>query len=119
MIDIPDFVFPTDTQGNKLCPRCKKLISKCDCPSYEPPKLKIKTSAPSIRLDKSGRKGKIVTLIEGLSPNEKILKELSRSLKTKTGSGGTYYVEGTFGTIEIQGDHKNVIQKFFKDQDIG
>ena len=115
MIDIPDFVFPTDTQGNQLCPRCKKLAAQCECPSYQPPKVKSKKFVPSIRIGKSGRKGKVITVIKGLSPDERALKNLAKLLKTKTGSGGTYYVEDMFGVIEIQGDHKDVIQKIFND----
>ncbi len=111
MIDIPDSIFPTDKEGNQLCPRCKKLVAQCDCPSYEAPKAKPKKYIPSIRLDKSGRKGKIVTVIAGLSSSEEDLKQLSKMLKTKTGSGGTYYVKDGLGIIEIQGDHKQVIQK--------
>lgn len=115
MIDIPDFVFPTDAQGNKLCPRCKKTVPQCNCPGYEAPKLKPVKWTPSVKLDKSGRKGKIVTVIKGLSPNEAILKDLSKILKTKTGSGGTYYVEDRMGVIEIQGDHQTAIQKILSD----
>ncbi len=115
MIDIPDFVFPTDAEGNKLCPRCKKPVPKCDCPSYKASKLTPPRFTPSIRLDKSGRKGKIVTVIKGLSPNEATLKDLSKILKTKTGSGGTYYVEDRMGVIEIQGDHKDAAQKILLD----
>jgi translation initiation factor 1 len=109
MIDIPDFVFPTDAQGNKLCPRCKKPVSSCDCPVYEAPKPKPAKFTPTIKLDKSGRKGKIVTVIKGLPLAT--LKDLSTMLKTKIGSGGTYYVEDRVGVIEIQGDHKDVVQK--------
>ena len=116
MIDIPDSIFPTDEQGRQLCPRCKKILSQCQCPSYEPVKAKAPKWTPSIRLDKSGRKGKIVTMIEGLPSDEKLLKNLSKKLKTKTGSGGTYYFKDGNGIIEIQGDHKDVVWRILNDE---
>ena len=114
MIDIPDFVYPKDTNGNALCPRCKELVAQCSCPSFEPAKPKSQPIKPSIRLDRSGRKGKVVTLIGALPRNEAYLKDLAKELKVKTGSGGTFYVAENGGTIEIQGDHKEVVMGFFR-----
>lgn len=114
MIKIPDFIYPKDEQGQALCPRCRKLIAACDCPSLEPPKPKSAPVIPKIRLDKSGRHGKYVTLIEHLPRNESYLKDLAKKLKMKTGSGGTYYLSEGFGTIEIQGDHQKTIKQFFE-----
>jgi translation initiation factor 1 (eIF-1/SUI1) len=114
MIDIPDFVYPKDPSGNALCPRCKKLVAQCICPSIEPPKRKSPPIKPSIRLDKSGRAGKVVTLIGALPRNEAYLKDLSKELKVKTGSGGTFYLAENGGTIELQGDHKEMVMEFFR-----
>jgi translation initiation factor 1 (eIF-1/SUI1) len=113
MIDIPDFVYPKDSNGNALCPRCKKLVTQCDCPSFEGAKQKSKSIKPSIRLDKSGRRGKVVTLIGALPSNEAYLKDLAKELKVKTGSGGTFYLAENGGTIELQGDHKEMVKEFF------
>jgi translation initiation factor 1 len=55
-----------------------------------------------IRLDAKGRKGKQVTLIEGLQHNPDTMEEIARILKQHCGAGGT--VKG--GTIEIQGDQR-------------
>ena len=113
MIDIPDFVYPKDPSGNALCPRCKKLVGQCDCPSLEPAKPRSQSLKPSIRLDKSGRRGKVVTLIRALPRNEAYLKDLAKELKMKTGSGGTFYLSEDGGTIELQGDHKEMVREFF------
>jgi translation initiation factor 1 len=55
----------------------------------------------TVRLDRKGRGGKSVTVIEGLQlpagDSEKLLKQL----KTKFGTGGAV----KNGAIEIQGDH--------------
>jgi translation initiation factor 1 len=115
MIHIPDSIYPKDAQGQPLCPRCKNPIKACDCPSLEPAKPKPVKVLPKIRLEKNGRKGKIVTLVEGLLPSEIYLKGLSKTLKTSTGSGGTYYISENSGVVEIQGDHKKAIEKFFND----
>ncbi len=113
MINIPDFVYSKDNAGNSLCPRCKKQIKVCDCPSLEPVKAKIIKVLPKVRLDKSGRKGKSVTLIENLPCNETYLKDLAKQLKIRTGSGGTFYFSEGSGVVEVQGDHKKLIEQFF------
>jgi translation initiation factor 1 len=114
MIDIPDFVYPKDQNGNALCPQCRKPVPQCDCPSGEPVKSKSQPIKPGIRLDRSGRKGKVVTLIESLPRNEEYLKELAKTLKVKTGSGGTFYLAENGGTVELQGDHKELVREFFR-----
>jgi translation initiation factor 1 (eIF-1/SUI1) len=116
MIDIPDFVYPKDLNGNELCPKCRKLVSLCDCPFVGPAKLKPQSIKPSIRLDRSGRKGKVVTLIGNLPHNEVYLRDLAKTLKVKTGSGGTFYFAENSGTVELQGDHKEIVIKFFKEK---
>ena len=115
MIDIPDFVYPKDSSGKPLCPRCEKFVSQCDCPSIEPAKLKSLPIKPSIRLDRSGRKGKVVTIIGALPPNEAFLKDLAKTLKVKTGSGGIFLMDENGGTIELQGDHKESLIEFFRE----
>ncbi len=110
MINIPDSVFPKDAEGNFLCPQCQKKISLCGCPAYEPPKPKARAITPIIRLDKSGRKGKIVTVIKNLPRDDAYLKNLAKTIKMKTGSGGTSYVSDEGGVIEIQGDHALTIK---------
>ena len=67
-----------------------------------------------VRLDKSGRKGKVVTVIDGLPRNEDYLKTLAKTIKSNTGSGGTFYLGEESGVIEIQGDHRLAIKEIFK-----
>ncbi len=116
MIDIPDFVYPKDPNGNALCPRCNKLVTQCDCPVIEPVKLKPCPVRPSVRIDRSGRKGKIVTLIEDLPHDRAYLEDLAKILKGRTGSGGTFYMADSSGTIELQGDHKKFVVEYFRKQ---
>jgi len=55
----------------------------------------------TVRLDRKGRGGKSVTVIEGLQMAQKEREALLKQLKAKLGTGGT--VKGT--CLEIQGDH--------------
>ena len=52
-----------------------------------------------VRLDRKGRGGKSVTLIEGLPMQEK--ERLLKQLKTRLGTGGTM----KDGCLELQGEH--------------
>lgn len=52
-----------------------------------------------------GRKGKGVTLINGLPLEGTPLKEFAKKLKQKCGTGGTV----KNGVIEIQGDHRDLL----------
>lgn len=65
------------------------------------------------RIEKGGRGGKTVTVIDQLPKHETFLAELCKELKTKCGSGGTYSMEGKEGLIEIQGDKRAAIKAIF------
>lgn len=67
------------------------------------------------RLEKSGRGGKTVTVIDGLPRHETFLKQLCKELKSKCGTGGTFVLGKEAGIIEIQGD-KRVQLKALLDQ---
>ena len=58
-----------------------------------------------VRLDKKGRGGKAVTLIEGLSMASNDMDSLLKKLKSRFGTGGA--VKDT--VIEIQGDRRDAI----------
>jgi translation initiation factor 1 len=61
-----------------------------------------KGTSVRVRLDAKGRKGKQVTLVEGLHHNPATIEEIARTLKQHCGAGGTVKE----GAIEIQGDHR-------------
>lgn len=93
------------TEFGTMCPGCNKPAAKCICQGKQSP-LK---SDGIVRLMKEtkGRKGKGVTLITGVPLNNEGLKKLAKSLKKKCGSGGSL----KNGVIEIQGDHRDVLEK--------
>ena len=61
-----------------------------------------------VMLDRKQRKGKEVTLIKGFVGSEEDLKELSRKLKIKLGTGGS----AKDGEIIIQGDFRERVMEF-------
>ena len=58
-----------------------------------------------IRLDRKGRGGKSVTVIEGLRISAKDGEKLLKQLKAKLGTGGTL----KDGSLEIQGEHCDAV----------
>jgi translation initiation factor 1 len=62
-------------------------------------------SGTSVRLDRKGRGGKSVTVIEGLQISVKDSEKLLKQLKAKLGTGGTI----RNGSLEIQGDHCDAV----------
>lgn len=63
-----------------------------------------------VSLDKSGRAGKMVTLVEGFSGPDAELEKLSKELKTYCGTGGS----SKDGIILIQGDVRQKVAGFLE-----
>ncbi|MDG5816519.1 hypothetical protein QA601_15585 [Chitinispirillales bacterium ANBcel5] len=104
-----ELVYSTDPEENKRCKRCKKNISSCECKKDSVPDdlSKIK---PVLRLERKGRKGKDVTVVDRLPASTMFLKELSQKLKKKCGSGGTFHITENRGSVEIQGDKRDSVK---------
>ena len=107
-------VFSTDPKDKK-CPKCGEFNEACSCPAAESPKAKYTVI---FRIEKSGRGGKIVTVMEGWPRHETLLKELTKEFKNKCGSGGTYLMEGGKQIIEIQGDKREALKKILTAKNI-
>jgi translation initiation factor 1 len=75
--------------------------------------LKSSNFVAVFRIEKSGRGGKTVTVIDQLPKVEIFLKDLTKELKSKCGVGGTYLMDGKEGVIEIQGDKRDAIKAVF------
>lgn len=65
------------------------------------------------RIEKGGRGGKTVTVIDQLPNHETFLNELCKELKSKCGAGGKYQLAKDGGFIEIQGDKREAIKAIF------
>jgi len=59
----------------------------------------------TVRLDRKGRAGKSVTVVEGLPLSRNERETLLKQLKVRLGTGGTL----TDSSIEIQGDHRDAL----------
>jgi translation initiation factor 1 len=68
-------------------------------------KLRPSQQKATVRLDRKGRGGKSVTIIEGLRIPQQEREALLKRLKAKLGTGGT--VRDT--CLEIQGDHRDAL----------
>jgi translation initiation factor 1 len=109
-------VYSTDPALNKQCQKCKELLSECNCPKA--PDLKTYKFVAYLRIEKAGRGGKIVTVIDELPKVEHFLKDLCSEIKKKCGTGGTYLMDRKEGVIEIQGDKKERIREILTQKNI-
>lgn len=101
-------VYSTDPEKNRKCPKCRELTESCTCRTDDAP---AQSWSVVLRIEKSGRGGKIVTVIDGFPRTEHLLTQLSRDLKSRCGSGGTFGYGERYGFIEIQGDKREIIRK--------
>lgn len=99
-------VYSTDSSGK--CPGCGWPQRNCQCSSQ-----RAAADAPvpdrivaKLRIEKKGRGGKTVTVVDGLPENADFLRELSQELKRACGTGGTV-VEGG---VEVQGDQRERVR---------
>ncbi|MBN2413837.1 translation initiation factor [candidate division KSB1 bacterium] len=83
------------------------IKSEPDKQNSADPQNKSQPQILRIFLDKKGRKGKSVTVVEGFSVNPQHLSEIARTLKQSLGTGGT----AKQGRIEIQGDFRHKISE--------
>lgn len=78
----------------------------------EIPEEKFEQKNPLIcKYEKKGRNGKPVTIIEGFEGDEKLLKDISKKIKTTLGIGGTE----KDGIIIIQGDNREKVMKILNE----
>jgi translation initiation factor 1 len=72
----------------------------CSCGKAAPDVSIPRRPVAKLRIEKKGRGGKIVTVVDGLPRNAALLKALSQELKRVCGTGGAV----SDGAVELQGD---------------
>ena len=89
------------TGAGSRCPKCGWPMDNCQCSerSGRDESLPARIIA-KLRVEKSGRGGKTVTVVYDLPRNQGFLKELAGELKRACGTGGTVVDD----TVELQGD---------------
>lgn len=99
-------VYSTDV--GRVCPGCGWPLRDCKCSH------KASADAPipgrivaKLRMEKKGRGGKTVTVVDGLPRNAAFLKDLSQDLKRTCGTGGAV----VDGAVELQGDLRDRVRE--------
>jgi translation initiation factor 1 len=88
------------TAGGRVCQGCGWPESGCRCSTRNATAAVPARIVAKLRLEKKGRGGKAVSVVDGLPNNAAFLQDLCAELKRACGTGGT--VEE--GRIELQGD---------------
>ena len=83
------------------CERCGAPEQDCTCPPPVPRYAPPEKQTARLNVEKR-KKGKMVTVIRGLSAAENDLPTLLTRLKNRCGAGGTVKED----SLEIQGDHR-------------
>ena len=104
------------TGKGRVCPTCGWPADDCKCSSQfardEPLPARI---VAKLRMEKTGRGGKTVTVVAGLPRNAAFLKGLCAELKRACGSGGAV----GDGTIEIQGEARDRVRAHLRAKGYG
>lgn len=111
-------VYSTDPKDNVKCERCKELKAECKCQCQPEDAVVEGRYTVVFRLEKGGRGGKTVTVMDGFPRNEEFLKGLTKELKAKCGVGGTHILSEKSGLIEIQGDKRDQLKKILESKKI-
>src|SRR5258705_896328 len=89
------------TGAGRMCPDCGWPEHDCKCSRNRVPTETIPSRIVArLRVEKTGRGGKTVTVVYDLPRNAAFLKELCQALKRAVGTAGT----AGDGTVELQGD---------------
>jgi translation initiation factor 1 len=94
------------TGKGRMCPRCGWPEINCQCSSRTASEPLPSRIVAKLRMEKKGRGGKMVTVIDGLPRNDAFLKELAQELKRTCGTGGTV----VDGGIELHGDLRDRVR---------
>ena len=100
-------VYSTDV--GRICPGCGWPASNCRCSKSAAAKEAVPARiVAKLRIEKKGRGGKTVSVVDGLPNNAAFLKELCVELKRACGTGGVVLD----GAIELQGDLRDRLREF-------
>jgi translation initiation factor 1 len=98
-------VYSTDTAGK--CSVCGWPQRDCRCGAERAAKEAVPARiVAKLRMEKKGRGGKTVTVVDGLPQNPEFLRELAQELKRSCGTGGAV----VDGGVELQGDLRDRVR---------
>ncbi len=91
----------------RICSGCGWPERDCKCSSSRRAAEAVPGKvAAKLRVEKSGRGGKTVTVVYDLPRNDAFLQTLAQDLKRACGTGGTV----GDGTVELQGDLRDRVR---------
>ena len=96
------------TEVGRICPGCGWPANDCKCSTAKHAESIPNRVVAKLRMEKKGRGGKTVTVVDGLPNNAAFLKDLCQELKRACGTGGT----ATDGAIELQGDLRERVREY-------
>jgi translation initiation factor 1 len=99
------------TRWGRVCPECGSPLADCTC-SCGPDEPVPRKATAKLRLERKGRGGKSVTVVDGLPKNKAFLDRLARELKRTCGVGG----RAGDGSIELQGDQREKLRALLPDR---
>jgi translation initiation factor 1 len=94
------------TDRGRICPTCGWPAASCRCSSSFDHPVPDRVVA-RLRIERAGRRGKTVTVVESLPRNAAFLKELAGELKRACATGGKVVED----RIELQGDHRDRLRE--------
>ena len=106
LLDVAKVVYSTGI--GKVCPGCGWPVHDCKCSSKGAADQAVPGRVTAkLRVEKTGRGGKVVTVVYDLPRNAAFLKALMQELKRSCGTGGT----ATEDAIELQGDLRDRVRE--------
>ena len=106
--DTGRIVYSTDV--GRICPGCGWPARDCKCSAAGRDAAIPARVVAKLRMEKKGRSGKTVTVVDGLPHNAAFLKELCQELKRACGTGGT----ASEGAVELQGDLRDRVREYLR-----
>ena len=98
------------SQHGRTCPTCGWPVDNCQCSRTKSAEAVPDKVVAKLRMEKTGRGGKIVTVIYDLPHNAAFLKTLCTDLKKACGIGGAV----SDNTIELQGDQRDRLRDLLR-----
>ncbi len=98
-------VYSTDV--GRVCATCGWPAKDCKCSRSHTTESVPSRLVARLRVEKKGRGGKTVTVVDNLPNNAAFLKDLCQELKRACGTGGT----ATEGAVELQGDQRERVRE--------
>ncbi len=94
------------TGVGRICPGCGWPEANCKCSQSAATESIPNRIVAKLRVEKKGRGGKTVTVVDNLPNNAAFLKDLCQDLKRACGTGGAIQD----GAIELQGDLRDRVR---------